>query len=36
MPKPYSVDLRVRVVEAVEEGASRHEAADRFGSVADP
>ena len=31
MPKPYSVDLRVRVVEAVEEGASHHEAADRFG-----
>jgi transposase len=25
------LDLRVRVVDAVEEGASRHEAADRFG-----
>ena len=30
MPKPYSDDLRLRVVAAVGEGASRHEAADRF------
>ena len=30
MPKSYSADLRVRVIEAVEMGASRHEAADRF------
>jgi transposase len=30
MPKPYSQDLRERVVHAVEEGASRREAADRF------
>ena len=31
MTKPYSVDLRVRVVEAVDEGATRQEAAERFG-----
>ena len=31
MPRPYSGDLRVRVIEAVEGGASRHEAAERFG-----
>jgi putative transposase len=32
MAKPYSMDLRNRVVSAVEdEGASRHEAAARFG-----
>ena len=31
MPKPYSDDLRLRVVAAVSEGASRHEAAERFG-----
>jgi transposase len=31
MPKAYSGDLRERVIEAVEEGASRHEAAERFG-----
>ena len=31
MTKPYSTDLRVRVVEAVDEGATRHEAAERFG-----
>ena len=31
MTKPYSADLRVRVVEAVDEGATRHEAAERFG-----
>jgi transposase len=31
MGKPYSLDLRTRVVEAVNEGASRHEAAERFG-----
>ena len=30
MPRPYSDDLRLRVVAAVSEGASRHEAADRF------
>jgi transposase len=30
MPKSYSPDLRERVIEAVEMGASRHEAADRF------
>jgi transposase len=30
MPKSYSADLRKRVIEAVEMGASRHEAADRF------
>jgi transposase len=31
MPKAYSGDLRERVIEAVETGASRHEAAERFG-----
>ena len=31
MPKPYSVDLRARVIEDVETGASRREAAERFG-----
>jgi transposase len=31
MPKPYSPDLRMRVVEAVESGASRREAAEVFG-----
>ena len=30
MSKPYSLDLRERVVAAVEAGASRHEAAERF------
>ena len=30
MGKPYSEDLRVRVIAAVDEGASRREAADRF------
>src|SRR5437868_5254436 len=30
MPKPYSKDLRVRVIEAVSEGESRREAAERF------
>ena len=30
MPKPYSTDLRERAVEAVESGASRHEAAEMF------
>jgi transposase len=30
MPKSYSADLRERVVEAVEAGASRHEAAELF------
>src|SRR5262245_61625155 len=31
MPKPYSVDLRARVIEEVESGASRREAAERYG-----
>ena len=32
MARPYSMDLRERVVQAVEqEGLSRHQAADRFG-----
>jgi transposase len=31
MAKPYSDDLRVRVVETVEEGATREEAAERHG-----
>ena len=31
MTKPYSTDLRGRVVEAVDEGATRHEAAERCG-----
>src|SRR5437773_1532282 len=30
MPKPYSEDLRERVIEAVESGASRREAAENF------
>jgi transposase len=30
VPKAYSSDLRVRVIEAVVAGASRREAADRF------
>lgn len=30
MPKSYSCDLRERVIEAVETGASRREAAERF------
>ena len=30
MPKPYSTDLRERVIEAVESGASRREAAEMF------
>jgi transposase len=30
MSRPYSLDLRERVVASVEAGASRHEAADRF------
>ena len=30
MPKAYSGDLRDRVIEAVETGASRREAAERF------
>jgi hypothetical protein len=30
MARPYSSDLRERVVEAVNEGAIRHEAAERF------
>ncbi|SRR5579883_421969 len=31
MPKAYSGDLRARVIETVEMGASRHEAAEHFG-----
>jgi transposase len=31
MPKPYSVDLRARVIEDVETGASRRAAADHYG-----
>ena len=31
MPKPYSDDLRVRLVEEIEQGATREEAAERFG-----
>ena len=31
MPKPYSIDLRGRVIEDVETGASRREAAERYG-----
>jgi transposase len=31
MPKPYSIDLRARVIEEVETGASRRAAADQFG-----
>ncbi len=30
MPKPYSNDLRTRVIEAIEAGASRREAAERY------
>jgi transposase len=30
MPKAYSGDLRERVIEAVEAGATRHEAAECF------
>ena len=30
MPKAYSGDLRERVIDAVEAGASRREAAERF------
>src|SRR5438132_7298364 len=30
MPKPYSIDLRGRVIEEVESGASRREAAERY------
>jgi transposase len=31
MPKPYSLDLRERVVDAVVTGASRREAAEHYG-----
>src|SRR5215813_562119 len=31
MPTPYSVDLRAQVIEDVETGASRREAAERYG-----
>ena len=30
MPRPYSNDLRARVIEAIEAGASRREAADHY------
>ena len=30
MPKPYSDDLRARVIEDIETGASRREAAERY------
>ena len=30
MPKAYSDDLRARVIEAIEAGASRHDAAERY------
>jgi transposase len=30
MPKPYSAEMRERVIESVESGASRREAAERF------
>ena len=31
MPKPYSVDLRARVVEGIKHGATLEEAAERYG-----
>jgi transposase len=31
MPKPYSYDLRVRVIETIEAGASRRETAELYG-----
>jgi len=31
MPKAYSYDLRVRVIETIEAGASRREAAELYG-----
>src|SRR5215510_9281410 len=31
MPRPYSVDLRVRVIGDISTGASRREAAERYG-----
>jgi transposase len=31
MPKPYSYDLRVRVIESIEAGASRRETAELYG-----
>ena len=30
MPRPYSNDLRARVIEEIEAGASRREAAERY------
>jgi transposase len=30
MPRPYSTDLRARVIEAIEAGASRRETAERY------
>ena len=34
MPKPYSIDLRARVIEAVAGGASRREAAEDYAVAA--
>jgi transposase len=31
MPKPFSHDLRARVIEAIEAGASRRKAAELYG-----
>ena len=31
MPRPYSGDLRARVIEDISTGASRREAAERYG-----
>lgn len=31
MPRPYSIDLRERVIEAIAAGASRRETAEQFG-----
>ena len=31
MPRPYSMDLRERVIEAIAAGASRRETAEQFG-----
>jgi transposase len=36
MPKPCSLDLRERVLDAVETGASRREAADLFDTLISP
>jgi hypothetical protein len=36
MPRPYSNDLRARVIEAIEAGASRREAAERSKVLSGP